>query len=96
MNRIYLVTFDGDLETRDAVKQFLDRRAEITDWHSSMSNSMFVVTDLDAADLRDLLRSGPAKRFIAVEVNPKGYDRDVSGFLPRATWDFIRRRQPVE
>jgi hypothetical protein len=95
MSRIFLITFDGVPENRQAVTQFLDAQSEISDWHSSLINSVFVVTSLDAAALRDLMRAGPARRFIVVEVSSSGFNKNVSGILPRATWDFIRSRQPA-
>jgi phosphoribosylformimino-5-aminoimidazole carboxamide ribonucleotide (ProFAR) isomerase len=93
---MYLVTFDGLSETRDAVTSFLDSQDEITDWHTSMQNSVLVVTDLDVVALRELMRKGPVRRFLVVGVDARDFNRRVSGWLPRATWDFIKRRQPAE
>ena len=96
MSRLYLVTFDESASGRQPLLHFLDRRDEIADWHSSMTNGIFIVTDVDVTTLRDLLKESPLKRFIAVEIRPQDVGRRVSGFLPRATWDFIKRKQPAE
>jgi hypothetical protein len=96
VSRIYLVTFNGPAEMRDLLTGFLDSRDEIVDWHSSMVNTVFVKTDLDVVAMRELLRRGPAKRFIVIEVDPEDFNQAISGWLPRSTWDFIKQRQPAK
>lgn len=96
MSRTFLVTFNGPPEMRDLFTNYLDSRDEVTDWHSSMINSVFVSTNLDAVELRELLRTSPVRRFIAVEIMGEDFNRRVSGWLPRATWDFLKRRQPAK
>lgn len=96
VSKMFLVTFNGPTEMREALTRFLDTHDEIVDWHSSMVNSLIVATDLDVVSLRDVLKQGPATRFLAVEIQPEGFDHTLSGWLPRATWDFITRRQPAK
>jgi hypothetical protein len=91
-----LLTFNGPAGMREAVTKFLDTRHEIVDWHSSMVNSLLITTDVDVVGLRDLLKLGPARRFLVVEISPDGFNQTVSGWLPRATWDFMKRRQPAK
>jgi hypothetical protein len=96
VSKTFLVTFDGPVGIRGDLTKFLDTREEIVDWHSSMANSLIVVTNLDVVALRDMLKSGPARRFLVVEIQPEGFDQTVSGWLPRATWEFINRSQPAK
>ena len=96
MSKMFLVTFDGPAGMREDLTRFLDTRDGIVDWHSSMANSLIVASELDVVALRDVLKQGPARRFLVVEIQPEGYDQTVSGWLPRATWDFMKRRQPIE
>lgn len=92
MSKLFLLTFDGFPEDKEALLRFLDEQKEITDWHTSMSNTAFIETSLDFAELVSLLRKGPAGSFIAVEIRPGDYKRTVGGWLPRATWEFIERK----
>jgi hypothetical protein len=96
MSRLYLVTFEGSVTTRDALFSFLDGTDEILDWHSSMGNAVFVVTEVEASELRDMLREGALSRFIVCELRPGDIGYRVAGLLPRATWQFIRRKQHAE
>ena len=89
---MYLLTFDGFPEDKEALLRFLDARPEVADWHTSMTNAVFVVTELGARNLLDLLRGGPVNGFILVEIRPEDYDRTVAGWLPKATWEFIERK----
>lgn len=57
MNKLFLLTFDGFAEDKEALLAFLDEQKEITDWHTSMSNTIFVETALDFPELVSLLRS---------------------------------------
>jgi hypothetical protein len=93
MKRMFLVTFNGTPETRDLLAQFLDSHDQILDWHSSMVNSVFIITDLSVVEVRELLKEAPIRRYIVVEIAPEDFNRTVSGWLPRATWDFVKRRQ---
>ena len=92
MTSIYLLTFDGFAEHKESLLRFLDSRPQITDWHTSMSNTVIVVTELRVGELCDLLREGPVGSFIVVELRPEGYDKTIGGWLPRATWEFIDRK----
>jgi hypothetical protein len=92
MSRLFLLTFDGLPEDKDGLLRYLDTQDEITDWHTSMSNTVFLETRLNLAELLSVLRKGPISSFIAVEIRPGDYRTTVAGWLPRATWEFIERK----
>ena len=92
MSRLFLVTFDGFPEDKDALLRFLDEQSEITDWHTSMSNTVFIQTPLALNDLLGTLRKGPISSFVAIEIRPADYRKTLAGWLPRATWEFIQRK----
>lgn len=96
MSRLYLVTFEGSVATSEALFAFLDENDEILDWHSSMTNAVFIVTEVQASDLRDMLKEGALGRFIVCELRSGDVGYRVAGLLPRATWQFIRRKQHAE
>ena len=96
MSRLYLVTFEGYAATGDALFAFLDENDAILDWHSSMTNAVFVVTEAEASELRDMLKESVLGRFIVCELRPGDVGYRVAGLLPRATWQFIRRKQHAE
>jgi len=92
MNRLFLITFDGFPEDKDALLSFLDGQPEISDWHTSMSNTVFVETTLALNELLGKLRKGPIGSFVALELRPTEYRKTLAGWLPRATWEFIQRK----
>ncbi len=92
MSKLFLLTFDGLPEDKDGLLRYLDAQRDVTDWHTSMSNTVFVETGLDLAELLGMLRKGPISSFIAIEIRPEDYKRTVAGWLPRATWEFIERK----
>lgn len=85
----YLLAYNDAFGDRDSVKQFLDGRPEILNWTYVLPYSFFVVSELSAKDLTQVLhehratRNGLA-RFIVIDV-----DTDKSGWLPRKTWTFM-------
>jgi hypothetical protein len=91
MSRLFVITFDRP-EDKEALLGFLDTQSDITDWHTSKSNTVFVETRLVLNDLREVLRMGPISSFIAIEIRPDEYRQTLTGWLPRATWEFIARK----
>lgn len=92
MSKLFLITFDGLPEDKEILLGFLDRQSEITDWHTSMSNTVFVETTLTLSELLGVLRKSPISSFIAVEIRPDEYRQTMAGWLPRGTWEFIQRK----
>jgi|SRR5581483_4218330 len=91
MKKIYLFVFNPAVKGDDAVLGFLDSRQEIADWHA-FPRGVFLVTDLSSEPLRDLIREGTGLEwFILTELRLDELGTSLSGWLPRASWEFLGR-----
>ena len=83
--KLYLLVLGATL-TFDDVKKFIDGQQRVIDWFYSMPNSMFLVSDLSASDIYELIRSKFNEgRFFITEVSPNNRQ----GWLPRSHWAKI-------
>lgn len=85
---IYLFIYNDDFGNRETVKDILDSIPEITDWRYDLPHAFYLISDLSADQLADLVIEKKANaRFFLTEV---GQNRQ--GWLPKATWDFLNNK----
>ena len=85
--KCYLLAFSDVVGTHDEVKRYIDSRREIKYWSTYIRNTFFIVTDLTASDLADLILEYTKKkgRFIIVDTASES-----NGWLPGNVWKRIR------
>jgi len=87
----YILVFSDSVGTADAVKDFIDSRAEVTTWYRCMTNAIFIRSELSATQLGVLFRRfSPEKgRFIVLDCST-----DKNGWLPPEAWKFMKGDYP--
>ncbi len=82
----FILAFDMPDGGRQPVLDFLDSRADVTDWHASMNNVVIVVSSGTTTQLAESFRDRfGSLSFILAPLDLNG----ANGVLPRITWDFI-------
>lgn len=88
MRRVYIFVYSDLMGGRDAMKELVDSISQILDWCYDMPNSFYIISELSANELSDLIRSnytGSHTRFFISEITGNR-----QGYLPKKTWDFIK------
>jgi hypothetical protein len=83
----------SDAETSEQeVLNFLDKRREVLNWLSVLTNTVFIVSNLNTDSLTDMLaRKFPDSLFIISEFNSK----KANGLLTDQAWDFLNNPKPA-
>jgi hypothetical protein len=86
------LVYSENLGPAERVRDFIDSRKEITNWHRWLPNSFFLVSELPATKLTDLFRTYTKDKghFIILDT---ATDRD--GWLPRRAWKLMRYPRAV-
>ena len=92
MANLFFLFFDQSSTPRQQVLQFLEDRPEIIDYHAAIpSNLVVIITSCEISALRDLMNSAGGMRFfLLVETKPERVAKEIDGYLPKATWEFIQ------
>ena len=86
MKRSYLMIYNDRLGTREAVRDFLDGRAEILHWRYDLPNTFYLISHLSAEELYEVVQGFNRKRglFLICEVGSNS-----QGWLPEKTWTLL-------
>lgn len=86
--RSYLLVHSITLGTKAEVKACLDSIPDLQ-WRTDMIRSFYLLSEKSAKELAELIRRylGDKGRFVITEISPNR-----SGWLPRASWDFIKMK----
>jgi len=88
MLKPYLLSVDGIVMRRNDVLDYLDTLPEVLNWYAIMRDSIFIISEYNATQLREALHLRfPYSFFIITELQAGMYD----GWLPKKNWDFIAR-----
>lgn len=93
MTDVFLVIFETSGVNREALLKQLSDNSQIKDWQTGTpANLLALATDMSVSELRDFLKTvANVNLFIIVKLDPIRFNSEVSGWMPQATWDFIRR-----
>lgn len=88
MARAYVLIYSDMLGTREEVRDFIDGIPEITFWRYDLPNTFYLVSELSADELSDVVQGLNRKRarFLVIEVGS-----NKQGWLPRETWSVLNR-----
>ena len=87
MRRVYLLVYSNVIGDRDVMKSILNSIEGILDWRCDMSNSFYVISEMNASTLVDRIHAriqAESCRFFVTEISANH-----EGYLPKDTWDFI-------
>ncbi len=89
----YILVYNDEVGTKDAVRSFIDSRPEILNWYTCLPNAFFIVSELTATQLQEIFRTFTKDkgRFIIADLAT-----DRNGWLPQKAWEFIRNPKAVE
>ena len=90
MKLAYLLIYSDLMGTREQVKTFLDRRPEISHWRYDLPNTFYLVSELSARNLYDIVQEFNQKRgrFLICEV---GSNKE--GWIPKETWALLNEKK---
>ena len=91
MSKLFMLTFDDLSYPRETLLRFLDSRSEVSNWHAStLQNLVFIISDFSGEVLAELVKTqGPVGPFMVIELEGEMMGRQVHGWLPKTTLDFI-------
>ena len=83
MKRTYLLIYSDKLGTREEIRAFLDKRSEILNWRYDLPHTFYLVSDLSAEELYEVIQSHNQERgfFLIGEVG-----QNTQGWLPAESW----------
>ena len=86
MKRSYLLIYSDRIGTREAIRDFLDDRAEILHWRYDLPNTFYLISNLSAEELYEVVQGLSQKRglFLISEVGS-----NTQGWLPKKTWALL-------
>lgn len=82
----YLFSFNCLAMPRQQVLDFLDTLPQVLNWYAVLAESIIVISEHNAAELRELIRNRYPYTFFIITEIPRGNN---DGLLPKAAWDFI-------
>ena len=86
MKRTYLLIYSDKLGTREEIRAFLDKRSEILNWRYDLPHTFYLVSDLSAEELYEVIQSHNQERgfFLIGEVG-----QNTQGWLPAESWMLL-------
>ena len=86
MKRTYLLIYSDKLGTREEIRAFLDKRSEILNWRYDLPHTFYLVSDLSAEELYEVIQSHNQERglFLISEVG-----QTTQGWLPAKSWMLL-------
>ena len=86
MKRTYLLIYSDKLGTREEIRAFLDKRSEILNWRYDLPHTFYLVSDLSAEELYEVIQSHNQERgfFLIGEVG-----QNTQGWLPAESWVLL-------
>lgn len=83
----YLFVYANNLGSREKLVGVLNSMSEVKGWRYDMPNCFYIHSELDSKQLVDTIRAkcGGHGRCLVVEIGHR------SGWLPKATWDFLNK-----
>jgi len=82
MRRIFLLTYNDDLGTRDQIKEALDKNSLVLTWRYDLPHCFYLVSEVNAKKLAESIRTLlPTGRFIVTAA-----DDDYWGWNNDHTW----------
>ena len=86
MKRTYLLIYSDKLGTREEIRAFLDKRSEILNWRYDLPHTFYLVSDLLAEELYEVIQSHNQQRgfFLISEVG-----QNTQGWLPAESWVLL-------
>ena len=86
MKRTYLLIYSDKLGTREEIRAFLDKRSEILNWRYDLPHTFYLVSDLSAEELYEVIQSHNQQRgfFLISEVG-----QNTQGWLPAESWVLL-------
>ena len=90
MRRVYILVYNSEFGTRDAVRSIIDAMPEIINWRYELPSSFFIVSEATADRLANRMRetTGERGRFIIAELSPGNRQ----GLLDPISWNFINTK----
>lgn len=89
MKRLWAYVVALDPKDREKVTTAIDDEPEIVNWFTCMPGAIFVVSNLTAAGVADIIRKSTDGRFIVLDANT-----DRQGWLPDKAWQFLSNPRP--
>lgn len=85
----YLLIYANNLGSREKLVKVLNSIPEVKRWRYDMPNCFYIHSELEAKPLVDAIRTqcGGQGRCLMLEIEK------YSGWLPKDTWDFIKKYQ---
>ena len=92
MKKAYLFVYNLATGTREEIRECIDNLPQITYWRTDLPNSFYLISELNAEQLTDLIREKTKKggRFIIAELVAGSYN----GYLPPDAWFVINNKRP--
>ena len=89
MKHAYLFIYNDSVGTREQVKEFLNKRQEISNWRYDLPNMFYLISEKSAQELYEIIQEFNKERgfFLICEA---GQNRQ--GWLPEKTWTLLRER----
>ena len=84
--RAFLLSFNDAIVPRQVVLNFLDTRPEVLNWYAPLQGGVFIISNLNAQGLAELIRQAFPNLYFVIAELPRGYN---DGMLPSAAWQFI-------
>jgi hypothetical protein len=86
MKRVFLFVHSGAPLTDEDWKARINSRSEILNWYKCMPNSFFIVSELSADAMTDMLRELAGNGGFQFVIECSGQRQ---GYLPKRGWEFI-------
>lgn len=93
---MYMVIYNGFKPPRAAFLQWMDAQPKILNWQATSLYPLFMVLwEGTAKELSTAIKEKAGiDLFVVVEAGAEKLGSEVEGWLPQATWDFIREAKP--
>ena len=89
MKHAYLFIYNDSVGTREQVREFIDKRQEISNWRCDLPNMFYLISEKSAGELYEIIQEFNKERglFLVCEA---GQNRQ--GWLPEETWTLLREK----
>ena len=86
MLRPFLLVFNQAEGSRKDILNYFDTCREVKNWFAFLPEAIFIISDIDAHALSEMLRRKYPKRFFIITELSSGRN---NGWLDQKCWDFI-------
>lgn len=89
MRKSYLFVYNSGVGSREGVKKYLDSLPQIINWRHSLPNSFYLVSELSADEISNLILEFTKKKGLFVITE---FTSSTQGWLTEKSWAMINKK----